>query len=105
MLQLTRPISSCWNDLGEALEIPIGARVHLRRDASLSDDGDRLERILCKWMESGSRPVTWSTLVKELEYIGLKDIARQVEDFLRTPEAIKTYSKYTDHTSLLMYIN
>ena len=65
------------------------------------DNNDKLERILSKWIKSESRPVTWSTLVEALEDIGLKDIARQVNDFLKNSEAIESYGKYTDHTSLL----
>ena len=56
-------------------------------------------------MQSGSRPVTWSTLVNALEAIECKDIARQVKDFLMSHEGILSYGKYTDHSSLLMYIN
>ena len=77
----------------------------LYRDLLSLSNNDKLEIILNNWIETESRPVTWSTLVEALEDIGLKDIARQVKDFLKTPEAIESYGKYADHTSLLMYIN
>ena len=100
VLQLTLPIvpiSLMWNDLGRELYISLDYREQLRRDVSLSTK-NKLERILSKWMDSESRPVTWSTLVEALEAIECKDIASQVKDFLKTPEAIQSYGKYTDHT-------
>ena len=101
--RLTKPISSRWNELGQALGISTGYREQLRRDGSLSDD-DMLEKILTKWIELESRPLTWSTLVEALKTIGLKDTARQVIDFLCSLDGMLA-GEYTDHTSLLMYIN
>ena len=97
MFRLTEHISSHWNDLGQELEVSYNYREQLRSEAYSSDE-DKLEEILSKWIESESSLVTWSTLVEALEAIELRSTAREVKDFLKTPEAIKSYGKYTDHT-------
>ena len=49
-----------------------------------TEDEDRLEDVLQRWIRSESVPVTWSSLVSALEAIDHKDVAREVKDFLRT---------------------
>ena len=101
MFKLTRSHSVHWNALGRELNVSYNFREELKIEVTLSDDA-RLEAILNNWIETESSPVTWSTLIKALEAIKLKETAKQVKDFLR---AIESNGKYTGHTSLLMYIN
>ena len=104
MYQFSRIISYQWNELGLALNISFDYLKLLRSDHH-SSASHMMTAIITRWIESESSPVTWSTLVEALEAIGREDIARHVKDFLKTPKAIQIYSKYTDHTSPLMYIN
>ena len=96
MYQHTERISSHWKDLAQKLNISFNYQKRLGEETS-SDD-KKLENILSKWIESESSPVTWSTLVKALQDINCNQTAREVKEFLKTPEAIKSYGKYTDHT-------
>ena len=86
---LTVSQSSRWNDLGRELELLPNFRKQLRNDSGLSDE-DRLEDVLQKWIESANVPVTWSTFIRALEAIELKNVANQVKEFLKTSKA-KTY--------------
>ena len=91
VFDLTASHSSDWNDLGRTLQVSHNYRKQLRKEAS--SDKDKLEDMLEKWMETESVPVTWSSLIEALEAIELMDLVRAVKDFLKTPKAIRTYSK------------
>ena len=83
--------SARWNDLGRRLDIAHNYRKQLKKEAS--SDEDKLEDVLEKWMETESVPVTWSSLIEALEAIELMDLVRAVKEFLKTPKAIRSYSK------------
>ena len=79
---LTKCCSSKWNEIGRELNVPFDYRQRLFK--KYTEDEDRLEDVLQRWIQSESVPVTWSSLVSALEAIDHKDVAREVKDFLRT---------------------
>ena len=92
---LIKSHSAEWSELGLELDISRNFRNTLRRDPKLSDNG-RLEEILEKWIESDSEdaPATWSFLIEALKGIELRSVIADVEKFLKTPKAAKSYGKF-----------
>ncbi len=88
--KLLSPHSYKWDDIGRALRVPYGYRRELERER-ISDTA-RLERILAEWIETESVPVTWDRLIEGLEEIELRDVIRSVREFLKTDQALATYS-------------
>ena len=88
---LTKSQSAKWEDIGRSLNVPLNIRKSLRKSGS-SDD-DKLEEVLDNWIESQKKPVTWSYFIEALESIEMKNVAKKVKDFLKTPKAIKIYGK------------
>ena len=50
----------------------------------------RLERVLNKWIETESVPVTWDRLIEGLEEIQLRNVIRRVKEFLKTDQELAT---------------
>ena len=90
VFNLIKRLSALWNDIGRELHIPSNNREVLRRNVSMTADY-RLEHILNKWIESGSKDVTWSVLLEALKALGRRDVVNDMVDFLKKPE---TYQKY-----------
>ena len=88
--------SAKWNKLGRKLNVSHDFRRTLRNDPKLSDE-DRLEEILQKWIESDSEdaPATWSFLIEVLVDIELRFVITDVEEFLKTPKAARSYGKFS----------
>ena len=85
-----RKASSCWNAFGRELGLSVNYRDELRRDSSLSND-DRLEKVLCKWSESECSEVSWDTILKMLKELEFIKMAKEVKEYLHSPEAIQEY--------------
>lgn len=92
--KLTKRHSKLWNEFGLELEVSRNYREELR-DRSTSND-DRLEAILYEWMQSENVPVTWSALLDALEEMKLRDLIRDIKEFLQTDKALKVYSSLPD---------
>ena len=88
---LTESQSARWEAIGRRLNVPLNFRKTLRGSNSSAEE--KLEEVLDKWIESQSTSVTWSYFIKALEGIEMKNVAKKVKDFLKTPEAVKIYGK------------
>ena len=88
--KLLSPHSYKWDDIGRALRVTYIYRRELERE-KISDDS-RLEKVLDKWIETESVPVTWDRLIEGLEEIELRDVIRSVKEFLKTDRTFATYS-------------
>ena len=89
---LTMCKSTEWDKLGRKLEIPLKFRKSLRTTDSPVEE--KLEEVLNEWIESKRIPVTWSKFIEALEEIEMNDVAANIKDFLKTPNAIKTYGTF-----------
>ena len=70
-------VSAEWDRIGLELCVSKNFREQLRKDVSLGSDL-RLESVLCKWMESKTRPVTWDTVLDVLRKMERNDLAGEV---------------------------
>ena len=70
-------VSAEWDRIGLELGVSKNFREQLRKDISLGSDL-RLESVLCKWIESETRPVTWDTVLDVLCKMERNDLAREV---------------------------
>ena len=88
--------SAKWNNIGRKLKVSFNFRKELSKNNTLTNE-DRLEEILQKWIESDSEdaPATWSFLIEALEDIELKSVITDVEKFLKTPKAAKSYGMFS----------
>ena len=91
VFMLTESQSARWEAIGRRLNVPLNFRKTLRGSNSSAEE--KLEEVLDKWIESQSTSVTWSYFIKALEGIEMKNVAKKVKDFLKTPEAVKIYGK------------
>ena len=83
--------SISWNEFGRELGLSIGFRDELRKDISLSN-GDRLEKVLCKWSESECSEVSWGTIIEMLKDLDYNSMAKDVKDYLlHNPKAVHMY--------------
>ena len=87
--------SAKWNEFGRALKVDLNTRESLRRDNRL-DNGDRLEHVLEKWIESQCSPVTWEHVINMLSSMDLKKTASSVQDYLKRRQVMKTSSSKPD---------
>ncbi len=69
--------SSRWDDIGRVLKVSYDYRQTLR-----GEDGNKLERVLYKWIESKCSEVSWSHLINSLEDLELCDSADKVRRHL-----------------------
>ncbi len=44
--------------------------------------------IFTKWLEGGSSPVSWATLIDVLEHMELKELARKIKLYVETKKSI-----------------
>ena len=89
-------ISSSWYFVGRKLYIPMKYRDTLQRDISLTDT-DKLERILNKWSQSGTMPVTWKTMLEALQSLKRED--PKVIAYLEKPENYQRYISMNNYSS------
>ena len=90
-------ISASWDSVGYELNIPMNYRDTLRMDIVLSDN-QKLERILNKWSQSETKPVTWRTMLEALQSLQRQDLIRKVIAYLEKPE---NYQKYISMNNYL----
>ena len=91
VFDLTMSQSVKWEAIGRKLKVPLNFRKTLRGSNSSAEE--KLEEVLNKWIESQSAPVTWSYFIKALKGIEMKNVAEEVKEFLKTPEAVEIYGK------------
>ncbi len=94
--KLLSPNSYKWDDIGRALRVSYSYRREVERERI--SDVTRLERVLAKWKESKSVPVTWDKLIEGLDEIELRNVISSVKEFLKTDKALATYSSLADWT-------
>ncbi len=75
---LLKDKSDKWNDIGEALGISYNDRQIIRNNV----DGNKLEAVLNKWIESKCSEVSWNHLIKTLEELKLCDSADKLRNHL-----------------------
>ena len=85
VFEILKSKSVQWDDFARELRIPDNFRDGLSC-SNLSFD-KKLEEILKKWMESKSRPVSWSTLLDVLEKLEMRDLMREVQELLELSKA------------------
>ena len=90
--RLTKSHSVEWYKIARELNISINHRKKLKNDP-LNDEDDKLEEVLHMWIKTESVPVTWSSLIKALEATELRGLAREVKEFLKTLQALHSYSQ------------
>ncbi len=90
--KLLSPHSYEWDRIGRALRVPYSYRRELESHGERICNDSRLERVLNKWIETESVPVTWDRLIEGLEEIELRDVIRSVREFLKTDKALATNS-------------
>ena len=88
--RLIKSHSYKWNELGLSLEVPYNYRTEL--ESMSVSNSVRLEKVLNKWIETESVPVTWDRLIEGLEEIELRNVKEHVIEFLKTDRALATYS-------------
>ena len=91
-------ISASWDSVGMELNIPMNYRDTLRKDIGLSDN-QKLERILNKWSQSETKPVTWRTMLEALQSLQRQDLFKKVIAYLEKPE---NYQKYISMNNCLL---
>ena len=87
---ISNDISAHWFEVAGQLKVSMNYRTTLRHDSLLSDES-KLETVLTFWAESETREVTWEVVVKALDDLGKKPLAKKVVDFLDIPETIAKY--------------
>ena len=95
---ISNDISAHWFEVASQLKISMNCRTSLRQ--SLLSDKSKLETVLTFWAESETREVTWEVVVKSLDDLGKKPIAKKVVDFLDIPE---TYAKYISKPNFVFF--
>ena len=98
--RLIKSHSYQWNELGLSLEVPYNYRTELK-SMNVSNNV-RLEGVLNKWIETESVPVTWDRLIKGLEEIQLRVVIRSVKEFLKTDQALATYTTSVKGNGLII---
>ena len=92
-------ISSSWNSVGMELNISGNDRETLRRDMG-QNDSEKLDRILNMWSQSGTKPVTWRTLLKALDSLHRQDLIRNVIAYLEKPENYQKYISKSNYSQI-----
>ena len=69
----------------------------LKHNNSL-ENWKRLETVLKTWIESHSSPVTWENVIHILKKMKLKNIAVNVQEYLKKQEVIDWYIQEPDFT-------
>ena len=85
VFSILRKKSARWNLFALELQISDDERDQLR--GKNMSDLEKLDEVLRKWMESESRPITWSTILDVLNSLEMKDLAREVLVFLEDTKA------------------
>ena len=102
-LRLIRSHSFHWNRLGQVLEVSFDYRKELK--SSKETNIDRLEKVLEKWIDSESVPVTWGRLIEALEEIELKGVIRSVRNFLKSAQPTDHYQTGHSRRSNLSFFH
>ena len=89
---LLKEKSADWNGFRRELWLDGNYGDTLARDRSLTDD-DRLDKVLTKWIDTRSSPVTWNKILEMLRELELLNIADKVKTYLKKEEVIEKYSK------------
>ena len=92
-------ISASWDSVGMELNISMNDRETLRRDISLTDN-QKLERILNKWSQSETKPVTWRTVLRALDSLQRQDLIRNVIDYMEKPENYQKYISMNNYSAI-----
>ena len=92
-------ISASWNSVGMELNISMNDRETLRRDSGLTDT-EKLERIINEWSQSGTKPVTWRTMLKALDSLRRQDLIRNVIAYLEKPENYQKYISMNNYSRI-----
>ena len=81
------------------LNIDDNTRESLKHNNSL-ENWKRLETVLKTWIESHSSPVTWENVIHILKKMQLKNIAVNVQEYLKKQEVIDQYIQKPDFIPL-----
>ena len=94
--RLIKSHSSQWNELGIELDVSHNDLEEIKTDGN--SNSERLNKVVNKWIDTGSVPVTWAKLIQGLEQIGLNIVAKSIKEFLKTEKALATYGSLPDWT-------
>ena len=92
--RLLRNISASWNEIGFQLHVNDNFRNILKHNSDTS--GEKLEQILKEWDRTECSDVTWRTVIKVLTNLEENGVARIVQEYLNTSEAVKKYIDQKD---------
>ena len=81
------------------LNIDDNTRESLKPNNSL-ENWERLETVLKTWIESHSSPVTWENVIHIFKKMQLKNIAVNVQEYLKKQEVIDQYIQKPDFIPL-----
>ena len=100
VFDLLKESSNHWDDLSRELKISDEVRCSLRTSTMYNSTAQKLEQILKNWKDYEPSEVTWDMILKALEKLKLKGVARDVKEFLRQE---KVRSKYTKKADFIVY--
>ena len=95
---LMKDHSSQWDTFGRALNIPENFRSIVKNDSKCSDDDAKLEKMLHYWIDYEPSDVTWKQIIKILEKLTMKGVARKVRKFLLKEDVRSKYMTIEDFT-------
>ena len=96
VFNLLKENSNHWDDLSRELKISEDLRSSLRTSTVYNSTSQKLEQILQNWKDYEPSEVTWDMILKALEKLKLKGVAREVKEFLRQEKVRSKYMKKAD---------
>ena len=81
-----------WYKIGVGLKVDYNFRQSQLKVGIMTNDLERLETVLNKWIESECSEVSWNHLIQVMKDMELVDVAEKVKSYLQTDlSAIKKY--------------